>query len=345
MNFWFEVFKIAVPAFVIVLLVLLGRYFGKYIQKPACANCNEIGQTNHEINVCISTDENYSRYAAVVIASILANAKSEDNLNFYILDGGINHESQQKILQLKAIKDCNINFVKIDNELFLDFSHIKTHGYISLPTYYRLKAASLLPDVDKIIYLDCDMVINSSLSELYSYDMEGMPLAGVSDIKRSNVRKSLTYVNAGMLVMDLDCIRKENIEKEFTDWTNEHFTEIKTGDQQIINEVLKGRIKLLPSTWNVQTSNFTTRSSYEVQPKIIHYYGPQKPWKPESWNYFKWYYRKYEALTPWAQHKTAEEIRREDIESMKAYLKYRPLFFLRPKFFKAVYYTYIRPFK
>lgn len=297
------------------------------------------------INVCISTDENYSRYAAVVIASILANAKDADDLNFYILDGGISGESQTKILQLKSIKDCNINFVKIDNSLFSDFADIKTHGYISLPTYYRLKAASLLPQVDKIIYFDCDMVVNSSLDELFNYDMEGKPLAGVSDTKKSNVRKISTYVNAGMLVMDLDCIRKENIEKEFTDWTNEHFAEIKTGDQQIINEVLKGRIKLLPSTWNVQTSNFTNRSSYEIHPNIIHYVGRQKPWKYGSWNYFKWYYRKYEEMTPWAQHRTEEEIKRDDFEGLKGYFKYRPLFFLRPRFFKAVYYTYIRPLK
>lgn len=300
MNFWFEVFKITVPALMIILLAILGRYIGKQRKNSSDTSltAKAVPPANNTINVCLSTDENYSRYAAVVIASILANAKQEDSLNFYILDGGISTEAQQKILLLKAIKDCNINFVKIDNGLFSDFFHLKTNGYISLPTYYRLKAASLLPDVNKIIYFDCDMVINTSLAELFNYDMEGKLLAGVSDIKSSNVRKISTYVNAGMLVMDLDRIRKENIEKEFTDWTNEHFAEIKTGDQQIINEVLKGRIKLLPSTWNVQTSNFTTRSSYEVHPNIIHYYGQQKPWKPGCWNYFKWYYRKYEALTP-----------------------------------------------
>ncbi len=297
------------------------------------------------INVCISTDENYSRYAAVVIASILANAKDDDDLNFYILDGGISEDSQSKILQLKAIKDCKINFVKIDNELFSDFVHVKTHGYLSLPAYYRLKAASLLSDLERIIYFDCDVVVNSSLEKLFTFDLDGLPIGGVSDIKPQMRRKNPGYVNSGVLVMDLECIRKHNIEKELTDWTNEHFSEIKMGDQQIINEVLKGRIKLLPSKWNVQSSNFTNRSSYEVHPNIIHYVGRQKPWKYGNWNYFKWYYRKYEAMTPWAPHKTEEEIRHEDFEGLKGYLKYRPLFFLRPRFFKAVYYTYIRPLK
>lgn len=297
------------------------------------------------INVCISTDENYSRYAAVVIASILANAKESDDLHFYILDGGVSQDSQAKILQLKSIKEYCINFVKINDNLFDDYKNVKTHAYLSLPAYYRLKAASLLPDVDRIIYFDCDIVVNSSLEELFNMDLEGLAIGGVSDIKLHMRRRNSGYVNSGMLVMDLDCIRKNNIEQVFLNWTRENFDMITNGDQQIINSALVGKIKLLPSRWNVQTSNFTNRSSYEVKPNIIHYVGRQKPWKYGSWNYFKWYYRKYEELTPWAQHRTAEDIKRDDFEGMKGYLKYRPLFFLRPRFFKALYYTYIRPLR
>lgn len=297
------------------------------------------------INVCVACDDNYSRYAAVVIASILANAKDDDDLYFYILDGGISEVSRSKMLKLTTIRDCNINFVNIDDSMFSDYMAVKTHGYISLPTFYRLKAASLMPDVDRIIYFDCDVVVNSCLNDLFFADLDGNAVGGVLDIKKRMVKKNPTYVNAGMLVLDLSKIREENIEEEFLIWTREHFDEITVGDQQIINETLKGRIKLLPSKWNVQTSNFTNRSSYEKCPNVIHYVGGQKPWKPASWNYFKWFYRKYEEMTPWAEHRTPKEIKQDDIEGMKGYLKYRPLFFLRPRFYKAVYYTYIRPLK
>lgn len=297
------------------------------------------------INVCVACDDNYSRYAAVVIASILANAKDDDDLYFYVLDGGISEISRTKMLKLTTIRDCNINFVNIDDSMFSDYMAVKTHGYISLPTFYRLKAASLMPDVDRIIYFDCDVVVNSCLNDLFFADLDGNAVGGVLDIKKRMVKKNPTYVNAGMLVLDLSKIREENIEEEFLIWTREHFDEITVGDQQIINETLKGRIKLLPSKWNVQSSNFTNRSSYEKRPNVIHYVGGQKPWKPASWNYFKWFYRQYEDMTPWAEHRTAKEIKRDDIEGMKGYLKYRPLFFLRPRFYKAVYYTYIRPLK
>ena len=72
------------------------------------------------INVCVACDDNYSRYAAVVIASILANAKDDDDLYFYILDGGISEISRTKMLKLTTIRDCNINFVNIDDRLFDD---------------------------------------------------------------------------------------------------------------------------------------------------------------------------------------------------------------------------------
>ena len=60
---------------------------------------------NPKINVCLSCDENYAQYAGVVIASILANAKAEDSLHFYILDGNISNDSKEKILSIKSVWD------------------------------------------------------------------------------------------------------------------------------------------------------------------------------------------------------------------------------------------------
>ena len=116
------------------------------------------------INVSLACDNNYAKYAGVVIASILANANKDDNLFFYILDGGISAEYKQQILSLKKIKDCEISFIAIDETLFEDYKKVQTHFYITLPTYYRLKLPSLLPDIDRIIYFDCDFVICSSRS-------------------------------------------------------------------------------------------------------------------------------------------------------------------------------------
>ena len=297
------------------------------------------------INICLACDNNYAKYAGVVIASALANAASGDNLCFYILDGGIKNKNKEKLLELKSIKDCQIKFIEIDNNLFTDYMDVKTHAYISLPTFYRLKLPSLLPNVKRVIYFDCDFVINSSLKNLFNTNMEDYPIAGVKDINKKITKKNPNYVNAGMLVMDIDNMKKINAEKILLDWTKEHFDTIKLGDQEIINEALKGRIMPVEDEWNVQSSNFTNRSSFTKNPKAIHFVAKKKPWHYASFSYHRPLYFKYLQLTPWRM--SEKELRHwtfdNQIASLFEYVKYRPLFLLRPRFYEALIKTYIYP--
>ena len=222
---------------------------------------------NKDINVCVACDNNYSKYAGVVIASVLANSNKDENLSFYILDGGIEQSQKDKILELHSIKDCHIEFVNIDENLFEEYKKVKTHAYITLSTYYRLKLPTLLPNINRIIYFDCDFVVNSSLLELFNTDLGEYPIAGVKDIDLKKVRSNPSYVNAGMLVMDLANMRKLDLETKFLEWTRKNINTIKCGDQEIINETCLGMIKIVDDEWNVQSSNFTNRSSYTHHPK------------------------------------------------------------------------------
>ena len=299
-----------------------------------------MGEMAKKINICLSCDDKYSQHAGVVIASVLANAKSESAISFYILDGGISDIRKKQILSLKSIKDCSINFVAIDPNDFDEYKKVCTHKYITLVTYYRLKLASLFPNIDKIIYFDSDMVINSDLKELFDADLDNCLIAGVQDINTKKIKENPYYINAGMLVFNLDLIRKENIEEKFLKYTKENYATIKCGDQTIINEVCRGRMKLLNATWNVQSSNFTNRSSYIQNPKVVHFVARNKPWDGDSFSYHKNLYFKYLQLTPW---KLDEEELREKLKSTALnYFKYRPLFFIRPRFYYALFKTYIR---
>lgn len=300
---------------------------------------------NNKINVCLACDDNYSKYAGVVIASVLANADKEDNLNFYILDGGVREEHKQEIMTLKSIKDCEINFVNVDESLFEDYKKVHTHSYITLSTYYRLKMPTLLPYIDRIIYFDCDMVVNTSLVELFNTDMGDSPLAGVRDINKKMLRKNPNYINAGMVMMDLKNMREQNIESAFLEWTKEHVDTIKLGDQEIINEVLKNKIKIVDDEWNVQSSNFTNRSSYTNNPRVVHFVARKKPWHWASFSFHRDLYFKYLQLTPWKldEEEYKHWTKDNQIASLIEYVKYRPIFFLRPRFYEAIYCTYIKP--
>lgn len=296
------------------------------------------------INICLSCDDNYSEYAGVVIASVLANAKPTDEPVFYILDGGISNKHKQEILTLKNIKDCEIKFVKINEDSFDSYKKVKSHQYVTLATYYRLKLPTLLPHVSKIIYLDCDVIVQTSLYDLFNFDLKGYPIAGVHDIKKHIVKDNPSYVNAGMLVVDLKRVVELNLEQKFLEYTKKHIDTIKVGDQEIINEVCKGNILILEDEWNVQSSNFTNRSSYTKYPKIIHFTAKKKPWHYGSFSYHRDLYFKYLQLTPWKlnekdyKHWTKDNQR----DSLIEYIKYRPIFFLRPRFYVALYKTFLK---
>ncbi|MCM1265056.1 MAG: glycosyltransferase family 8 protein [Candidatus Gastranaerophilales bacterium] len=301
------------------------------------------------MNIALSTDDNYAKYAGVVIASILENNKNED-LVFYILDGGITPENKEKIMNLITISDCEIQFIKIDDKLFEDYKKIKTHKYINIATFYRLKLGSLLPNIDKVLYLDCDVVVNSNIKELYDTDIDNYYAAGAKDIacqthnKKPELKEGSLYVNAGMLLFNLDKIRNENIEEKYLEYTQKNFENIFLGDQQIINVVLQGYIKQVDDCWNLQSSNFINRSIYMKNPKLIHYIGKQKPWIFASLNYYKDLYFKYLQMTDWQytgkdiwKHQTLSQIC-----SIFKYVMKKPFFLFRPRFYKAFYHTYIK---
>lgn len=116
-------------------------------------------------------------------------------------------------------------------------------------------------------------------------------------------------------------------------YTLENANEIFIGDQQIINVVLQGKIKQLPTTWNVQVYNFASRLDYTNNPKIIHYVGKQKPWIKGSFNYFREKYYKYLSLTPWSESFSFSD----RIEAVWKWFLHKPTFFLSPMFFYAIF--------
>ncbi len=297
----------------------------------------------NKINIVISSDDNYSKYAGVVICSILKNAAPSDFCNIHILDGGISLENKRKILSLGFRGRFKINFIPVDEKCFSDYQKIPTHDYLSLASFFRLKLAAILHDISKVIYLDCDTLVLSSLSDLYNCDIEQCAVAGVQDIDKRKVKNNRSYINSGVMLMNLEFIRRNKIEDEFLSYAISNCASIKLGDQEIINEVLKGRIKLLDPEWNVQVSNFVNRSSYTRKPKIIHYLSKQKPWNFGSWNWFKRDWKSVYYLTPWASaHEQKKSyIMRDRLSALIGFIKYRPLTLFRPRFYKAFYFTFL----
>ena len=198
-----------------------------------------------------------------------------------------------------------------------------------------------MPDINKVIYLDCDVVVENSLVELFNTNLENNIIAGVLDARVHHKRKwrKKKYINAGMILFDLDKIRKENIEDQFLEYTKSNLHSIQTGDQDIINFVLKDRIKIVDGLWNVQVSSFASRSNFTNKPNIIHYISNDKPWIFGSCTHFKEKYFKYLQLTPWALNESEKEYwyKKNKTASSKNFWKKRAYCIVHPKYWYAFF--------
>ena len=117
------------------------------------------------MNIFLTIDDNYTKYLAVTIASILYNLDKDDTVNFFILDGGISEYNKKRINNLKKIKDFNIEYIVIDRSKF-DKIVSSSQAHISNETNYRFIISSLKPELDKCLFLDADLIIDGNIKEL-----------------------------------------------------------------------------------------------------------------------------------------------------------------------------------
>lgn len=208
------------------------------------------------IHICLSSDDKYARHLGVTIASILVNKAPEDELFFHILDGGISRENRSRLESLQNLAPFKIEFLAVDISLFQNFP-LDTDGpaHISLAAYYRIILPSLLPSMEKIIYLDCDVICRSSLAPLYADDMQGFSLKGVIDIDAERHAPRLTlanYVCSGVLLFNLAQWRRQDLEARCLAFIREHADKILMHDQDVLNVICQESLGLLDRTWDAQ---------------------------------------------------------------------------------------------
>lgn len=258
------------------------------------------------IYICFTIDKGYVEYCATTIVSILMNSSS--NFCFYIIHSDLDDGDKEKFQSIKQIKDFEINFVKIDID---DFSkcYIPEQSHFKPANYFRLKLASILSDIDKVLYLDSDMIVMRDIKYLWDISIEEFYVAGCKSMvyKRNCIRLGLKedspYINSGLLYLNLNKIRKDEIEKLFFNCIEDNPTIMQNVDQDVINLVLleiENGIKQIEQNWNteVRTDTPFTEDYEEIvkNPYIIHYLTKEKPWQKESRQLYKNEYNKYNKL-------------------------------------------------
>ena len=272
------------------------------------------------MNLLLTFDNNYTQHAGVVIASFLAHHAGQHS--FYVISDHISECNQDLLRSITTPHNCQIMFYFVDPDIVRQFPIGKgtANTYVSIATYFRLFITEVLPkSVDRILYLDCDIVVDDAIDEMWHhtfseghciYALEEAPTLACNGCQRLHYDPSLSYFNAGILLIDLTALRKVyNFPSAITFIQS---NDIKFHDQDVLNGMLYDKKQFMPLKYNVMDSflikNARLPERYEHQrealfhPSIIHFSGPVKPWHRESKNPYTERYYHYLQLTPWKNY-------------------------------------------
>ena len=272
----------------------------------------------HQIHIAISSDNKYIYPSIVFLTSLLDNRAES---TYYIIHVLFNdYFSKHNINKIKTIVD---NFGKNHSEVVFhnlgnDFRKA-TITIFGISTYYRVALPSLLPNVDRIIYIDGDSLNIKDLTEMYNIKLKkDMYISAILDrvsmikeIKELGIETN-KYVNAGVLLMDLKTMREKSIEKKMRDFIATHY--LKMCDQTLINAICNNNIQIMPYKYAVPPLssyeelvkyNSEQESMYKVSeselyqayhdPTLLHFFGPNKLWNKNcnhTYRVYWWYYAK-----------------------------------------------------
>lgn len=290
------------------------------------------------INIALGFDGNFAPYAATTIKSILLHNK---NVTFYLMYDNLKKSDIKKISSMIESHNEHYHWIDMSGE----FNDLFTGNWKSKTLYFPLKLPSICKD-ERVLFLDADTFVLGDLSKFYKQPLDGYYLAAVndygmiSDLKTNNqlklgentvdikhyfgnIRKwnntdMQRYFNSGMLLMNLDEMRKNNVEKAVMDSLKSNIFAFP--DQDCINYVCHDHVKIVEpkynfmvifkSTWSrVEEETLERLLPYKTEkerPLIIHYL--LKPWrKPNAELPFSKEYNEVKAMTPYKYSLTKQE--------------------------------------
>lgn len=285
----------------------------------------------------------------LAILSILQSAAKEDSFHFYILDNKISSPNKKKLAQLHREYRFGLTYIPLDERLFARCDAKRSNWTLSI--FGRYLIPKVIP-ADKVLYLDCDVMVRGSLHPLFEEDVDGYYLAGVPDynvIFRGKLSerfgpdfKKEEYVNSGVLLINNQKWREENLFEKLLAFSEKNASYLLWPDQDAVNVVCQKRKKMLPERYNVMGYMYKpdlflddargNRISLEAKKAVIRHFHA---WKK---NLFVPHRDEYLALiqkSPWPQLMPKDDAKPWAwCKITGRYLCRHPFCFLTPRFYK-----------
>ena len=258
---------------------------------------------NDVINIVFISDDHYIMPTCVAITSMIMNKNTDTKYHIYVLLAEVENENKN-ILENFA-QNNNDSFVSIDIIIINDnkYKNIMNSGHVSSAALFKFDIANIFPNLDKVLYLDSDIIILKDLSELFTTDISNFYAGVIKDFIAIQLRKhhlrlgTEYYFNSGVLLLNTKKLREENASEKLLDYKLAQ----KKGfmDQDAFNYVFNEKVKFLPHKYNymITNDNYFDRKAindfYEYDLldddiNILHI-TYKKPWDKNTISYNKYY--------------------------------------------------------
>lgn len=271
------------------------------------------------IHVACAADAHYVKPMATMLHSLFANVGPGRAVIAHVLDGGIAGSDKSLIEASCGGGPGSIRWLPATKN---QFEGVPLWGRMSASTYYKLVLAELLPpDLPRVIWLDCDLLVLGDVGRLWDESLAGQHAlaaqdsivprvssrSGVAGWRELGLPSDAPYFNAGVMSIDLALWRRDGIGGRALEYVRRHGDGVVFWDQEGLNAVLAGRWGTLDPRWNHNVSVPGHASRVRLADAwIIHYAGSLKPWRYFIRGTAHDAYFRYLDMTPWKGWRPAE---------------------------------------
>ncbi len=246
------------------------------------------------MNVAVTINDTYF-YPLYIMLNTLFSRHEKTAVHVYLIHSRVSKRNLKRLERLCKKYGGSFTEIFVSEK---EFSEAPSFSYFTKEMYYRILVAKLLPEtLDRVLYLDPDMIVTDNLEEFYSMPLEDCFFAGIrdrlQDKEGSPYWKELgftgknRYINSGVLLCNLTVLRKEQKVQDVFDMLRERGERLKFPDQDLINVLYEGRIAVVDDRYNLNPNilrwweylGYNFAPFLMKRPAIIHYMGPGKPWR------------------------------------------------------------------
>lgn len=261
------------------------------------------------IPIVFCADGKFKNFAVTTLISIIKN-HPDHSFKFYLLSSSNEKEWTEKVSRFVDSMSSSFFLIPVNEN---DFSAFPVLHHFAPANYFRILIPELISE-SMFLYLDSDIICNGSMLPLLDVDLSDQVLGAVEDPiykwkEELGMNADAGYFNSGMMLVNAETWRKQEIGKKAFDFINQNPKKIRFVDQCALNAVLNGDWKRLPPLFNQQSILFrkdfdlgqTDWTQKEINaaknsPVFVHFTGAIKPWHyadPHPLKSLYWKYQKY----------------------------------------------------